>query len=83
MRAGNGAHTVYIIPRDRLLAAGGTLTLATAAGTHQLSVESEDEMLDGDVVLQDDEEDEEDEDQEILETEQVLEDEHCLENPPD
>ena len=73
-----GSHTLYIIPRERLVAAGGTLTLATPSGT--LSVDEED-ILDGDVVLEDEEEEEE----EILEEEEeVLEEEDdCLENPPD
>ena len=69
------SHTVYIIPRDRLVAtAGGTLTV-TGSGA-QLTVE--DDILDDEdgVVLEDHEE--------ILETEEeVLDDDDCLENPPD
>ena len=69
-----GSHTLYIIPRERLVAAGGTLTLATPSGTHELSVDEED-ILDGDVVLEDEEDEEE---EEVLE-----EEDDCLENPPD
>lgn len=66
-----------------MVAAGGTLTLATASGTHHLTVEDGD-ILDGDVVLEDDLEDDlEDEQEEILETEEVLDEDECLENPPD
>jgi len=75
-----GSHTVYIIPRDRLLAAGGAFTLAAAA---EPAGDEDEEMLDGDVVLQDQEDAEHSDDEEILETEQVLSHDHCLENPPD
>ena len=73
--ASGSSHTVYIIPRDRLVAtAGGTLTV-TGSGA-QLTVE--DDILDDEdgVVLENHEE--------ILETEEeVLDDDDCLENPPD
>ena len=69
-------HTVYIIPRDRLVAtAGGTLTVTSASGVHSLV---EDDILDDEdqVVLENHEE--------ILETEEeVLDDDDCLQNDPD
>ncbi len=72
--ASTASHTVYIIPRDRLVAAGGTLTLSTPSGTHHLTID-EDELLDGDVM--------DDDDDEILETEEVLDDDDCLDRSPD
>lgn len=75
MGASTASHTVYIIPRDRLVAAGGTLTLSTPSGTHHLTID-EDELLDGDVMDDDD-------DDEILETEEVLDDDDCLDRSPD
>ena len=68
------SHTVYIIPRDRLVAtAGGTLTVSTGSG--QCLIE-EDILEEDQVVLENHEE--------ILETEEeVLDDDDCLENPPD
>jgi len=69
------SHTVYIIPRDRLVAtAGGTLTVTST----DPDLDDEDDLLDDEdgVVLENHEE--------ILETEEeVLDDDDCLENPPD
>ena len=78
-----------------MIAAGGTLTLATPSGTHHLTLDNQN-LLDGDVILDDDdEEDDLDQDledldndledhEEILETEEVVQEEvGCLEPPPD
>lgn len=86
--AANASHTVYIIPRDRLVAAaaGGTLTLATPSGTHHLTLDNQNllDEDDGDVVLDEDDLDEDIDDldndleahEEILETEEVIHTHH-------
>jgi len=70
------SHTVYIIPRDRLVAAAnGTFTVASGATPSQLTVTDDSEYDSDQVILENHEE--------ILETEEeVLDDDDCL-DPPD
>jgi len=70
------SHTVYIIPRDRLVAAAnGTFTVAQGSTTTQLRVTDDSEYDSDQVILENHEE--------ILETEEeVLDDDDCL-DPPD
>jgi len=70
------SHTVYIIPRDRLVAAAnGTFTVASGGASSHLTVTDDSEYDSDQVILENHEE--------ILETEEeVLDDDDCL-DPPD
>lgn len=70
------SHTVYIIPRDRLVAAAnGTFTVASGGASAHLTVTDDSEYDSDQVILENHEE--------ILETEEeVLDDDDCL-DPPD